>query len=41
VWINIAIGFGGVYVLAVIGFFVALRDIRRQEAKRRAKATNE
>jgi hypothetical protein len=35
-WVDVAIGFGGVLLLGVIGFFVALREIRRDEARRRA-----
>jgi hypothetical protein len=36
VWGNIAVGFGGVLLLGIIGFVVALREIRRDEARRRA-----
>jgi len=36
VWVNIAVGFGGVLLLGVIGFVVALREIRREEARRRS-----
>jgi len=41
VWVNIAVGFGGVLLLGVIGFVVALREIRRDEARRRSNQTKE
>ncbi len=37
-WVNIAVGFGGVLLLGVIGFVVALREIRRDEARRRSRS---
>ena len=40
-WVNIAVGFGGVLLLGVIGFVVALREIRRDEARRRSNQTKE
>jgi len=41
VWVNIAVGFGGVLLLGVIGFVVALREIRRDEARRRSNQSKE
>jgi hypothetical protein len=41
VWGNIAVGFGGVLLLGIIGFVVALREIRRDEARRRADRAKE
>ena len=40
-WVNIAVGFGGVLLLGVIGFVVALREIRRDEARRRSNQSKE
>ncbi len=40
-WINIAVGFGGVLLLGVIAFLVALREIRRDEARRRSNPSKE
>lgn len=34
--VNEIVGFGGVAVLGLIAFLVALREIRRDEARRRA-----
>ena len=40
--INLVIaGFGGVAVLGLIAFLVALREIRRDEARRRADRAKE
>ena len=40
-WVNIAVGFGGVLLLGIIAFVVALREIRRDEARRRANQSKE
>ena len=40
-WINIAVGFGGVLLLGAIAFLVALREIRRDEARRRSNPSKE
>ena len=34
-WVNLAVGFGGVLLLGIIGFLVALREIRREEARQK------
>jgi len=38
---NVVLAFGGVLFLALIGFLVALREIRRDEARRRSNQTKE
>lgn len=38
---NTIIGLTGVLVLGIIGFLVALRQIRRDEARRRANQSKE
>ena len=40
-WGNIAVAFGGVGLLGLIAFLVALREIRRDEARRRANRAQE
>jgi hypothetical protein len=39
--INLVIGFGGVAVLGLIAFLVALHLIRRDEARRRSNPSKE
>ena len=38
---NLVVGFGGVAVLGLIAFLVALREIRRDEARHRANRAKE
>jgi hypothetical protein len=38
---NLLIGFGGVLLLGIIGFLIALREIRRDEARRRSNQSKE
>ena len=38
---NVLMAFGGVLLLGVIGFLIALREIRRDEARRRSNQSKE
>ena len=38
---NLLMAFGGVLLLGVIGFLIALREIRRDEARRRSNPSKE
>ena len=38
---NVLMAFGGVLLLGVIGFLIALRAIRRDEARRRSNPSKE
>jgi hypothetical protein len=38
---NVILALGGVLLLGIIGFLIALREIRRDEARRRANQSKE
>jgi len=38
---NLLMAFGGVLLLGVIGFLIALREIRRDEARRRSNQSKQ
>ena len=39
--VNLAVGFGGVLLFGIIGFIVALREIKREEARHASKRGKE